>query len=178
MVGTKAPYYGSVAAASFLSLTGALGHTTVSGVQVAELAIDSDADPVYNAAYASYVNGQLARIAVIQMNEYNSSTSTFTQADGSIGSGTRPSQSFTFQIPGARYASGNQKVKVQILLANGSDAVTGVTFGGVSYDYALGRGKPVVVKSVTDGVQMVQVGSGGMLQIEVPFSSAAIVELL
>ena len=172
-VGTKAPYYGSVAAATFL------GTATARGVvQVTELALDSDTDPVHNVAYASYVNGQLARLAVLQMNEYNSSMGTFTAEDGSVGSGARPSQSFTFQIPGARYASGGREVKVQRLLASGSDAVAGVTFGGVSYDYGLGRGKPVAVKSVTDGVQMVTIGSGGMLQIEVPFSSAAIVDLL
>ena len=171
-VGTKAPYYGSVAAASFLA------GSAKENLQVTEIELDSDIDPVHNVAYASYVNGQLARIAVLQMNDYNSSTGTFTQADGSVGTGARPTQSFTFQIPGAKYASGGQKVKVQRLIAEGSDAVSGTTFGGVSYDYGLGRGKPVVVKSVTNGVQMVQVASGGMLQIEVPFSSAAIVELL
>ena len=59
-------------------------------------------------------------------------------------------------------------------MANGSDAITGVTFDGYSYNYDLEEGKPVVLHNVTRG-QTVAVGGDGMMRLSVPRRSAAIV---
>ena len=66
------------------------------------------------------------------------------------------------------------EAEIQRLLANGSDAITGVTFDGYSYNYELESGKPVLLQNVTRG-ETVSIGSHGKMSIEVPRSSAAIV---
>lgn len=59
-------------------------------------------------------------------------------------------------------------------MANGSDAITGVTFDAYSYNYELNNGMPVLLHNTTSG-QTVDVASNGQLWIDVPRSSAAIV---
>lgn len=62
-IGTKPPYYGSIAVAAMMgNLTAGNGD-----VQIANLPLD---DPL-EAAYAAYVGGKLARISVINMHQYN-----------------------------------------------------------------------------------------------------------
>lgn len=61
------------------------------------------------------------------------------------------------------------------LIANGSDAVAGVTFDGFSYDFELNGGLPVRQGNVTSG-ETVDVGREGLLEIDVPWSSAVIVD--
>lgn len=164
-IGTKAPYYGNIAVASFL------GDLTKHGVTIAEIPMAS----IYNAAYAAYVDGALARVAVIQLNEYNATTQTYTTTSGTAASGPRPTQTFAFQLPRS-YAS-KKSVSVQRLMANGSDAITGITFGGYSYNYELQHGMPVLQSNVT-GVQTLSVGKGGVVQLEVPYSSAAMMSFV
>ncbi|KAJ5668439.1 uncharacterized protein N7477_007009 [Penicillium maclennaniae] len=60
-IGTKAPYYGNIMVAAMLR-----GEAD-STVQVVNLPMSSDTD----AAYAAYVGGKLARIAMINMQEFN-----------------------------------------------------------------------------------------------------------
>lgn len=154
-IGTKAPYYGNIAVASFL------GDLSAGNVSVANIDLDS----IYNAAYAAYADERLERIAVIQMREYNYTA----QGDN----GERPKETFSFQLPeGCRV----QELNVQRLMANGSNAITGITYDGVSYNYELDEGRPVKQENVTTG-EVLKVGEGGVLEVDVPWSSAVILHL-
>ena len=153
-MGTKAPYYGNIAVANFLGdLTD--GDTSISDIELGS---------TYENAYAAYVNNKLERIAVIQMREYNYTGST---------GGPRPSETYSFQLP---QDCGVRQVGVQRLMANGSDAITGVTFDGYSYNYELNNGMPVLLNNVTRG-ETLKVGHGGKLKVEVPWSSAVILNV-
>lgn len=63
---------------------------------------------------------------------------------------------------------------MQRLIANGSDAITGVTFGGYSFNYELNNGKPVLLHNVTRGEEA-DVFRGRM-RVGVPRSSAVMVD--
>ncbi|KAI5358919.1 putative glycosyl hydrolase, all-beta, glycoside hydrolase superfamily, beta-glucuronidase [Septoria linicola] len=153
--GTKAPYYGNIATSAFL------GDLTKSRPQVVDLGLQRFDE----SAYASYVNGKLAKIAVINLREYNASAD-----NASKTSAGRPSKSYTFQLP--RYCRG---ASVQRLSANGSDAIRGVTFDGFSYAAELNEGRPVRLNNVTRG-ESVAVRKGE-LTIQVPNSGAVILSL-
>ena len=62
------------------------------------------------------------------------------------------------------------------MIANGSDALTGITWGGKSYAVELDEGKGVKMGNVTQG-ECVQVDKRGGVKVDVPWSSAAIVSL-
>ncbi|RAH44126.1 glycosyl hydrolase family 79 C-terminal domain-containing protein [Aspergillus brunneoviolaceus CBS 621.78] len=156
-IGTKAPYYGNVMVAAMLH--GGEGGEK-DDVQIANLPLKRDTE----AAYAAYVNGGLARIAVINLVEFNYTGSTTT------GSSQRPNASYVFQVPSS--AAGTT-VSVQRLIANGSDAITGITWDGLSYNYELNNGKPVRLANITAG-ETVSVSRDGTVSIEVPYSSAAL----
>ena len=59
-------------------------------------------------------------------------------------------------------------------MANGSDAITGVTFDGYGYDYELDNGKPVSLANVTRD-ETLAVGRRGVVNVKVPDSSAVLV---
>ena len=163
-IGTKAPYYGNIAVASFL------GNLTKLQTQVVEIPVQG----IYQAAYAVYEMGKLAKIMTIQMNEYNASTNTYTSPNGTLVSGARPTETFVFQLPSA-YAE-MKSVGVQRLTANGSDAITGITFGGYSYNYELDNGLPVKMSNITSAESLSV--TGGVIQLEVPYSSAAMLTFM
>lgn len=150
--GTKAPYYGNVMVAAMLSAN----HNDQ--VRVQNLPLDQDTE----SAYAAYVNGNLARLAVVNMQEYNYT--------GSTAESQRPSAKYAFQLPEQAHG---KSLAVQRLMANGSDAITGITWNGWSYNYELNNGKPVRLHNVTIG-ETVHVGKKGVVEIEVPWSSGAI----
>ena len=154
--GTKAPYYGNIAVAAFL------GDLTVAAKrpQVVNLPLANE----LSAAYASFVHGKLANIMLINLQAYNA-----TAGNNYTDDYPRGSQKFGLQIP-AYCKSG----KVQRLIANGSDAVSGVTFDGYSYNYELANGKPVLLPNVTRG-ETVKAARRGGLDIEVPDSSAVLI---
>lgn len=160
-IGTKAPYYGNIAVASML------GDLSRDSVQIANLPLSGN-DSDLESAYAAYVNGTLERIAVVNLREYNytiNGTSTVPNPD------PRPTRSYTFQVP-----SDISRADVQRLVANGSDAITGITWDGWSYNWDLDLGKPVRLDNVTIGEQTnVQKGS---LTVEVDDSSAVILDLV
>lgn len=153
-VGTRAPYYGNVAVAA------SLGDLTASQVRVKEVPLKSEQE----AAYAAYNDEVLKRLTVVNMRQYNYTT------NGTVA--PRPVDRYVFSLP--RECEG--KAIVQRLLANGSDATTGVTFNGLSYNYELDLGRPVVQTNVTRDEE-VDVGWDGRLCVEVPWSSAAVVQL-
>lgn len=156
-IGTKPPYYGSIAVAAFL------GDLTHSAVQIANLPLPEDIE----SAYAAYDNGKLERIAVINMRQYNYTVNGTSSVPNPV---PRESQSYTFQVP-----SGVSKVGLQRLAANGSDAITGITFDGWSYNWELKRGQPVRLHNATIGEEIVV--KKGSVTVEVPDSSAVILNL-
>jgi hypothetical protein len=118
-IGTKAPYYGNIAVAAFL---GDLSHAAYRP-QV----VNIDLDDEFKAAYASYVNGQLAKIMLINLHDHNTTIEN-NYTDPAIERGVAQ---FAFQVPqGCR----GKPAKLQRLMANGSDAVTGATFNGYSFN--------------------------------------------
>lgn len=176
-LGTKAPYYGNVMVAAFLGEM-TRGDVRVSDVELGDRGVGTDAeagssgsgsgsDSIYNTAYAAYVDDRLERIAVIQMREYNYTDTSAAQ---------RPLETFSFQLPTSNTAAGPKGVHVQRLLANGSNAITGITFDGYSYNYELEAGRPVLLGNVTRD-EVLQVSDDGIVEVEVPWSSAAILNL-
>ena len=154
--GTKAPYYGNIAVAAFL------GDINTTPPSIANLPLPNDEE----SAYAAYTDGKLDRIIVINMQEYNATDYNSQYIDNY----PRPLEQYSFQLP----SSYQGKASVQWLMANGSDAITGCTFDGYSYNYELEEGKPVLLNNVTRG-ETVVVGDDGSMSVDVPLSSAAIV---
>lgn len=152
-IGTKPPYYGNVAVAA------ALGDLTRSSIRVANLPLDTST----SAAYAVYADTELARIMVINLNQYNYSVPEPL---------ARPAHLYSFSLP----VSCAGEATVQRLMANGSDAITGVTFNGVSYNYELYNGKGKIFANVTRD-EVVHVEQDGSLSVSLPDSSAALVQL-
>lgn len=150
-VGTKAPYYGNIFVAEMVRGEGS--------VQIVNLPLPQETE----AAYAAYVEDKLERIAVINLAEYN-----YTDTDPSA---ERQSAKYTFQI-----SSAAKSLSVQRLLANGSNSITGITWDGWSYNYELDEGKPVRLNNVTIG-ETVPVNKGGIVEVEVPYSSAVILSV-
>lgn len=163
--GTKAPYYGSIA------VTAMLGDSARHPVSISSIPLSAD---THEAAYAahytqsSHEEAHLARIVVLNMHSYN------TTVDGAgldpvPSPEKRVSRTYTFDVSGMYHGS---NVKVQRLLANGSDAITGITWDGWSYNYELDTGKPVRLHNVTTG-ETVKV-KDGLVSVEVPDSSAVL----
>ncbi|KAK5108214.1 hypothetical protein LTR62_008670 [Meristemomyces frigidus] len=156
--GTKAPYYGNIAVAAFL------GDLTVPANRphVINLPLANE----LQAAYASYVHGQLSKIMLINLHDFNA-----TEGNNYTTPTHRGVQTFELQIPDS---CSDRTASVQRLLANGSDAVSGVTFDGYSYNYELAGGKPVLLGNVTRG-ETVRAGWGGVMRVGVEDSSAVMI---
>ncbi|TQN74062.1 Beta-glucuronidase [Colletotrichum shisoi] len=141
-IGTKAPYYGNIAVAAFLAPPKASSSSS-SSVPVSVAHIPLDTDNELAAAYAAYHGDTLARILVVNLSPYNSTVN---------GTGTTPAPS-----PGGRGAFGYSfevpwdagLATVRRLRANGSDAVTGITWDGWSYNHELDGGRPVRLDNAT-----------------------------
>lgn len=183
--GTKPPYYGNIAVAA------ALGNTQEHTVSVAALSPSGSSPPsIVDSSYAIFVDGHLARVLVLNLRSYNTTV-------GGTGLGEaeparippRPSQNYTFSVPtvsfgthdtsiGNRYPvlhdrdNGTAGILVQRLLANGSDAITGITWDGLSYNLELAGGKPVRLANVTTGERLVVQDS--QVTVSVPDSSAVL----
>jgi len=157
-VGTKAPYYGNIAVAAFL------GDIVAAKPSIVNLPLPSEQE----SAYAAYVGGKLARLIVVNMMAYNATDYNSNYTDNY----PRPIERYSFQLPGS---VARQQVGLQRLSANGSDATTGITFDGYSYNYELDEGRPVLLNNVTRG-ETAKVGRNGRLTLNVPRSSAVIVD--
>ncbi|KAJ5161181.1 hypothetical protein N7492_006573 [Penicillium capsulatum] len=154
-LGTKPPYYGNIMVAAMLRGNGAEGRD--GEVRVVHLAMPRETE----AAYAAYVDGRLARIAVVNLQQFNSTGAT-----------DRPTTRYRFQVP----PSSTPALSLQRLLANGSDALSGISWDGWSYNYELKDGAPVRLRNVTVG-ETVAVDPRGVVELEMPWSSAAILNL-
>ncbi|EYE96476.1 glycosyl hydrolase family 79 C-terminal domain-containing protein [Aspergillus ruber CBS 135680] len=144
---TRPPYYGQIMVAH------ALGNSN--STRLANIPLPSDTE----SAYAVYHNELLSRLVALNLEAWYANSTT-----------TRPSKEYTFRIPG-RYTTAN----VLRFMGPGADARSNLTFDGVSYDYELGGGKPVVVDEMGKK-ERVHV-KDGMVRIEVPASSGAILVL-
>ena len=109
--------------------------------------------------YGVYENGQLRRVVVLNMKEWRSDSGT-----------ARPSSSFSVNVP-----RGVQGAKVERLTAPGAEVLSGVTFGGVSYDYDLKEGKPVVVDA--GAAKEAVVGKKGVLSVVLNDSEGVVLHL-
>ena len=61
-------------------------------------------------------------------------------------------------------------------MANGSDAITGITFDGWSYNYELQEGRPVRLGNVTVGERVV-VEEGGVVTVKVADASGVVLDI-
>lgn len=154
-IGTKPPYYGNIVVAAMM------GNLVKNSVQIANIPLESDRE----AAYAAYENGKLARIAVVNMRQYNYTVNGTSDVLNPV---KRPDHEYKFKIPDS--CSG--KVSVQRLYANGSDAISGISWDGLSYNWELDEGKPVRLHNVTTGEKIK--ARGRMVKIKVPDSTAVI----
>jgi hypothetical protein len=168
--GTKAPYYGNIAVAAFL------GDTTKALPSIVNIDTGNDRLPVY----AAYTDNKLVRLLVINFNAYN------TTVDGAgveplRSPPARPAAELTFDVCApassstAKSCSSPAVVGIQRLYANGSDAISGITFDGWSYNYELDEGRPVRLANVTVG-ETAPV-SNGAFSVSVQASTAVIVNL-
>ncbi|CAK7228223.1 hypothetical protein SBRCBS47491_006829 [Sporothrix bragantina] len=172
--GTKPPYYGNIAVAA------TLGDTYQHNVSVASLSYPGDPD--VDSAYAVYVDGRLARVLVLNMRGYNTTVGgTGLEGPIAVEIPRRLSQNYTFALPTASFSfnstvttGGNNTggVLVQRLLAKGSDAITGITWDGWSYNVELDGGRPVQLANVTTGERLAV--QDGNVTVNLPDSSAAL----
>ncbi|KAI1496008.1 hypothetical protein F5X99DRAFT_425265 [Biscogniauxia marginata] len=155
---TRPPYYADAAVAAFVGRGPA---------RVAELASSSssaDVDEDVDVAYAAYVDGRLARLMVLNLRAYNYTT-------GGTAPPPRPVRNYGIDFGGA---GGRGTALVRRLSANGSDAVTGITWDGISFDYELGGGRPVRLGNVTTG-ERAEVREG-FVEVGVPDSEAVMLD--
>lgn len=104
-------------------------------------------------AYAIYDGDKLANLAVVDRHAFNQTSS------------HRPSREYQFKLPPAY-----RRARVERLMVPGRDALTNVTFAGVSCDFDLARGRPVVL----DGREEVVAVRDGVLNMTVPDASAVL----
>jgi hypothetical protein len=128
-------------------------------VRIANLPLESELE----SAYAAYVNEKLARIAVINMRAYNYTVNGTSSVLNPV---KRPSQDYSFQV------LEECEVEVKRLYANGSDAISGITWDGWSYNWELDHGKPVRLHNVTVG-ETVR-AEDGLVKVTVQDSTAVI----
>ncbi|KAK0632798.1 hypothetical protein B0T14DRAFT_419604 [Immersiella caudata] len=172
-IGTKAPYYGNIAVAA------ALGNTVLSPASVISLPSRPKQDK--ESVYAVYTqNGSvISRIVIINFHSYN------TTVDGAgivpvPDPLPRPSRNFTISLSSPNStstapSSTPTSFKIQRLMANGTDAITGITWDGWSFNHELDGGRPVRLVNVTVG-ETVEV-EGGIFTVGVPDGSAVLVHV-
>lgn len=161
-----------------------MGNTLTDPVQIANVPLSTDAEAAY-AAYSvpdttddddtsSSPSQELLRAIVINMHTYN------TTVDGT-GLGispnitTRVARVYTFDVSSEASLNPGDPVGVRRLSANGSDAITGITWDGWSYNWELDEGRPVRLDNVTVG-EYVTVSENGTVAVSVPDASIAMLD--
>ncbi|TDZ33868.1 Beta-glucuronidase [Colletotrichum spinosum] len=161
-IGTKAPYYGNIAIAAFISPGLSADPVSVAHVPLAD-------DNELSSAYAAYQGDELLRLLVINLHAYNSTiggTGTSPDPDAP----ERPAFQYAFNVP---WQDGT--AKVQRLYANGSDAISGIAWDGWSYNYELDEGRPVKLDNVTVG-ESVEI-KDGQVEVDIAASQAVVLSL-
>lgn len=120
-IGTKPPYYGNLAVAAMMAKP-----CNTSVLQITHLPASSRNTSFYTA----HIDSVLSRILIVDLHTYNTTANNYTT------SFPRPVQTHEFVLP-----KGCKSGTVSRLIANGSDALTGITWDGKSYAYELGRVK-------------------------------------
>jgi len=157
-ISTLPPYYGNIMVATML------GDITKAVPQVFNIPLHGSGGLA--SAYACYVEeNKLVRVAVIDLHEYNATSTT-----------PRGQRDYTFGIPSALEIADGSEVRVQRLLAAGSDVHYGLTWDGWSYAYELDGGRPVKLNNVTTG-ETVKVYKG-LIIIQLQDSSAVILNFI
>jgi hypothetical protein len=151
----KPPYYGHVFVAKFLGDS--------STTQINNIDLGSD----YYSAYAAYENGELSRLALLNLHAWDppNSTNTSTATDHES---TRPT--VTFNLGAIERCS---HATVELMTAPGATADTNLTVAGVSYDYDKAQGRPVRVSS--DIAAVLTPGKDHTFSVDVGYSQAVIV---
>lgn len=126
----------------------ALGHSE--NARVVNIPLKSDTE----AAYGIYDGNNLAKILVLNLKAFSETTT-----------GSRPVRKYHFRVP-----KQHRHVKVERMIAPGSDSTHNVTFGGISYDYDLNHGKPVTVNPKKETIK----ARDGIVSIDVQDSSAVL----
>lgn len=149
---------------------------------------DDDAEAAY-AAYsvvdeddAANTTQQLLRTIVINMHGYNT-TLNGTGLGVAPNTTARVARVYTFDVSSSAPSLGaGDQVLVQRLSANGSDAITGITWDAWSYNWELDEGRPVRLANATvdgaGGQEYVTVGEDGTVAVSVPDSSVAMLSFV
>lgn len=143
---TFPPYYGKLAAATFLADS--------ANIQVKIISLGGDPD--VDSGYGAYVGDQLERIALLNLREYNSNSTT-----------PRGEQEYTVSVRPF------QVWVVQRLTASSAFDVTGVTYNGYAYEYAT-LGKPARVRGTSTDELVIADGHGN-LHVTVAESEAVVI---
>lgn len=115
-------------------------------------------------AYAIYESSSLARIALINFNEWNGTTPY-----------PRPRALFKIVLPGNDF--GNSNVRTRTLTApNGASADSDLTFGGVMWNYST-HGLPQAVKGVPGTVLVQRSPEDGSIVVELGASEAMLIDI-
>jgi hypothetical protein len=109
------------------------------------------------AAYGIYNGNKVSKVVALNLREHNATSKE-----------NRPSQQFKFHVPGQHRAN------IERLTAPGSDSATGVTFGGISYDYARNNGLRVIVDGRKENLDV----EDEVLSVDVPDSSAVLISFV
>ena len=145
---TRPPYY------AHMMIAHAIGNTS-NNTRIANLPLPKDTE----SAYAIYDGDVLARLVTLNM-EVSWSNAT-----------SRPSKEYAYRVP-----SHFRTARVQRFMGAGADARTNLTLGGVSYDYELDGGRPIVVdeKATEEKLSI----DNGVVKVDVPASSGVLLTLL
>ncbi|KAK3355663.1 hypothetical protein B0H65DRAFT_54548 [Neurospora tetraspora] len=188
-IGTKAPYYGNIAVASFLAPPPSSSSYSPTSPLATVKHIPIPSTP-FLSAYAAYHSTTLTRLIFLNLQSYNTTASGEGLVPLPPSSLTpRPTVTFNFTLPAAYLLKDGGKEKqvvVKRLMANGSDAITGITWDGWSYNWELDEGRPVRLANVTRRSENERawvgegVSDGGKvgLGVAVEAGSAALVEFV
>ncbi|KAL2756573.1 glycoside hydrolase family 79 protein [Sodiomyces alcalophilus JCM 7366] len=167
VAGTKPPYYGNIAVAAMLSpippsSTSESSSSPRPRVSVAHIPLPNPRA----AAYAAYLDDAFARLMIINLQAYNS-TINGTGIVPDPDAPERPVFRYAFEVPLKQ-----GEARIQRLYANGSDAVSGISWDGWSYNLDLDEGRPMRLMNVTTG-ETVPVRDG-VVEVDVEASQAVL----
>ncbi|KAL3492415.1 hypothetical protein BJX62DRAFT_236233 [Aspergillus germanicus] len=162
-IGTKVPYYGNLATAAIL------GNLGIDEVQVVGLKYDEDGGT--ESAYGIYHAGDLAKVVVLNMAEYNF-TKSGNAMDEELNTKKRGSHNFSINVP---ESFNDRLATVRRLEAPGADSITGITWDGYTFIYEVDNGVGRRLENVTYGETIVV--ADAKVTVRIPHSSAVVLEV-